>query len=187
MAIIASEMRKGMTLLFEGEPVRVLEFHHHTPGNLRAMVQAKLRKLRTGTQFEHRFRSTDTVEVADLETHTLEFLYSGGDTYHFMNTENFDQLEMSEDDLGDSAQWVAPGMKIIAEFFNGRPIGIQLPNAMTFEVVETNPVMKTATKTSSFKPAKLDNGATINVPEFIQTGEKVRVNPSTGEYIDRAK
>jgi elongation factor P len=78
-------------------------------------------------------------------------------------------------------------MKIVAEFFNGRPIGIQLPNAMTFEVVETNPAMKTATKTSSFKPAKLDNGVTINVPEFIQTGEKVRVNPSTGEYIDRAK
>jgi elongation factor P len=187
MGIIASEMRRGMCLLFEGEPCRVLDFHHHTPGNLRAMVQAKLRKLRTGTQFEHRFRSTDTVEVADLETHQLEFLYAGGDTYHFMNTENFDQLEMSEEDLGDAHKWVAPGMKIVAEFFNGRPIGIQLPNAMTFEVVETNPVMKTATKTSSFKPAKLDNGVTINVPEFVQTGERVRVNPATGEYIDRVK
>ena len=187
MGIIASEMRKGMCLLFEGEPVRVLEFHHHTPDNLRAMVQAKLRKLRTGTQFEHRFRSTDTVEVADLETHNLEFLYAGGDSYHFMNTENFDQLEMSEEDLGDAAPWVAPGMKIVAEYFNGRPIVIQLPNAMVFEVVETNPMMKTATKSSSFKPAKLDNGVTINVPEFIQTGEKVRVNPLTGEYIDRAK
>jgi elongation factor P len=78
-------------------------------------------------------------------------------------------------------------MKIMAEFFNGRPIGIQLPNAMTLEVVETNPVMKTATKSASFKPAKLDNGVTINVPEFVQTGERVRVNPTTGEYIDRAK
>jgi elongation factor P len=187
MGIIASEMRKGMCLLFEGEPVRVLDFHHHTPGNLRAMVQAKLRKLRTGTQFEHRFRSTDTVEVADLQTHNLEFLYSGGDSYHFMNTENFDQLEMSEDDLGDAAPWVAPGMKIVAEFFDGRPIGIQLPNSMIFEVVETHPVMKTATKNASSKPAKLDNGVTVNVPEFIQTGEKVRVNPTTGEYLDRAK
>ncbi len=185
--MIASDMRRGMCLLFEGEPCRVLDFHHHTPGNLRAMVQAKLRKLRTGTQFEHRFRSTDTVELANLETHQLEFLYAGGDSYHFMNTENFDQLEMSEDDLGDAAQWVAPSMKIMAEFFNGRPIGIQLPNVMTFEVVETNPAMKTATKTSSFKPAKLDNGVTINVPEFVQNGERVRVNPSTGEYVDRAK
>jgi elongation factor P len=187
MGIIASEMRRGMCLLFEGEPCRVLDFHHHTPGNLRAMVQAKLRKLRTGTQFEHRFRSTDTVEVADLETHQMEFLYAGGDSYHFMNTENFDQLEMSEEDLGDAAKWVAPGMKIMAEFFNGRPIGIQMPNAMTFEVVETNPVMKTATKSSSFKPAKLDNGVMVNVPEFIQTGEKIRVNPTTGDYIDRSK
>jgi elongation factor P len=123
-----------------------------TPGNLRAMVQAKLRKLRTGTQFEHRFRSTDTVDTADLETHQLEFMYSGGDSYHFMNTENFDQLEMTEDDLGDAAKWVAPGMKIMAEYFNGRPIGIQLPNAMVCEVVETNPAMKTATKTSSSSP-----------------------------------
>ena len=89
MGIIASEMRKGMCLLFEGEPVRVLEFHHHTPGNLRAMVQAKLRKLRTGTQFEHRCRSTDTVGVADFENHNLEILSAGGDSNHPGNTENF--------------------------------------------------------------------------------------------------
>ena len=187
MGIIASDIRRGMAIMFNGEPCRVMEFHHHTPGNLRAMVQAKLRKLRTGTQFEHRFRSTDTVEVADLQTHNLEFLYSGGDSYHFMNTETFDQIEMSDEDLGDSAPWVAPGMKIVAEFFEGRPIGIQLPNSMIFEVVETNPVMKTATKNASSKPAKLDNGVMVNVPEFIQTGEKVRVNPTTGEYLDRAK
>jgi elongation factor P len=187
MGIIASNIRRGMCILFDGEPCRVLEFHHHTPGNLRAMVQAKLRKLRTGTQFEHRFRSTDTIDTAELETHQLEFMYAGGDTYHFMNTENFDQLEMTEDDLGDAAKWVTPGMRIMAEYFSGRPIGIQLPNAMVFEVVETNPAMKTATKTSSFKPAKLDNGVTVNVPEFVQTGEKVRVNPTTGEYLDRAK
>lgn len=187
MNIIASEMRKGMCLLYEGEPCRVLEFHHHTPGNLRAMVQAKLRKLRTGTQFEHRFRSTDTVQVADLETHTLEYMYAGGDTYHFMNTDNYDQLEVDKEDLGDAAPWMASGMKIIAEFFNGRPIGIQLPNALVLEVVDTTPAMKTATKSSSYKPARLDNGVTINVPEFINNGEKVRVNPSTGEYLDRAK
>ena len=187
MGIIASNIRRGMCILFEGEPCRVLEFNHHTPENLRAMVQAKLRKLRSGTQFEHRFRSTDTLETADLETHELEFLYAGGDSYHFMNTENFDQLEMSDEDLGTAAPWVAPGMKIMAEFFNGRPIGIQLPNAMVFQVVETNPAMKTATKSSSFKPAKLDNGVMVTVPEFIQNGEKVRVNPSTGEYLDRVK
>jgi elongation factor P len=122
-----------------------------------------------------------------METHELEFLYQGGDVYHFMNTENYDQLELDGETLGDNAQWMQPGMKILAEYYNGRPIGIQLPNVLVFEIVETAPVMKTATKNASSKPAKLENGAMINVPEFISTGERVRVNPATGEYLDRAK
>lgn len=187
MGIIASDIRRGMAIVLNGEPCRVLEFHHHTPGNLRALVQAKLRKLRTGVQFEHRFRATDTVDVAPLETHELDFMYKAGDTYHFMNAENYDQLEIREDDLGDSAKWITEGMRIVAEFYEGRPIGIQLPNALVLEVVETAPVMKTATKTASTKPALLNNGISVNVPEFIQTGEKIRVNPETGAYIDRAK
>lgn len=187
MAIIASNMRRGMTLMFNGEPCRVLDFHHHTPGNLRALVQAKLRKLRTGIQFEHRFRATDSLEIASMETHDLDFMYRAGTTYHFMNSENFDQLEVEEDDLGDTAKWMTEGMKIVAEFFEGRPIGIQMPSALTLEVVDTAPVMKTATKTASSKPAVLNNGITVNVPEFIQTGERIRVNPETGEYLDRAK
>jgi elongation factor P len=187
MSIIASDIRRGMAIMFNGEPCRVLEFHHHTPGNLRAMVQAKLRRLKTGTQVEHRFRSTDTVDVADLETHELDFMYKSADTYHFMNAENYDQLEVDEETLGESAKWMAEGMRIIAEFYDGRPIGIQLPSALTLEVVDTAPIMKTATKTASTKPARLSNGVTINVPEFIQTGERVRVKPETGEYLDRAK
>jgi elongation factor P len=113
-------------------------------------------------------------------------MYKGGDTYHFMNTENYDQLEMDEEALGDSAQWMQAGMRIQAEYYNGRPIGIQLPNSLTLEVTETAPVMKSATKTASTKPATLENGVTVNVPEFVKTGEKVRVNPQTGEYVDRA-
>ena len=187
MAMPATQIRRGMVLVFEGQPCRVIEFRHHTPGNLRAMVQAKLKNIRTGASFEHRFRAADAVEKADMETHELEFLYQGGDTYHFMNTENFDQLEMDEEALGDSAQWMQPGMKILAEYYDGRPIGIELPNTLTLEVVETAPVMKTATKTASTKPAKLENGVTVNVPEFISTGEKIRVNPATAEYLDRAK
>ena len=176
-----------MVLVFEGDPVRVIEFRHHTPGNLRAMVQAKLKNLRTGSTFEHRFRAADSVERASMETHDLEFLYQSGDTYHFMNTENYDQLEMDEEALGDNAQWMQPGMRIQAEYYDGRPIGIQLPNSLTLEIVETAPVMKSATKTASTKPAKLENGVTVNVPEFVGTGEKIRVNPQTGEYMDRAK
>jgi elongation factor P len=187
MAMPATQIRRGMVLVFEGEPCRVVEFRHHTPGNLRAMVQAKLKNLRTGSSFEHRFRAADSIEKASMETHDLEFLYQGGDTYHFMNTENYDQLEMDEEMLGDNAQWMQPGMRIVAEYYEGRPIGIQLPNTLTLEVVDTAPVMKTATKTASSKPAKLENGVTVNVPEFVNIGEKIRVNPTTGEYQDRAK
>src|SRR6476660_9099360 len=146
MAIPATQIRRGMVIVFEGDPVRVVEFRHHTPGNLRAMVQAKLKNLRSGSSFEHRFRAADSIEPASMETHELEYMYDAGGTYHFMNTENYDQLEMDE---------------------------------MTLEIVETAPVMKTATKTASTKPAKLENGVTIQVPEFIGTGDKVRVNPST--------
>ena len=187
MAMPATQIRRGMVLVFEGDPCRVVEFRHHTPGNLRAMVQAKLKNLRTGSNFEHRFRAADSIEKAAMETHELEFLYKGGDTYHFMNTENYDQLEMDEEMLGDNAQWMQNGMKIVAEYYNGRPIGIQLPNTLVLEIVDTAPVMKSATKTASSKPAKLENGVTVNVPEFVATGEKVRVNPTTGEYMDRAK
>jgi len=187
MAMPATQIRRGMVLLFEGQPCRVLEFRHHTPGNLRAMVQAKLKNLRTGNSFEHRFRAADSIEKAAMETQELEFLYKGGDTYHFMNTENYDQLEMDDEMLGDNAQWMQPGMKILAEYFDGRPIGIELPNSLVLEIVETAPVMKTATKNASAKPARLENGVTVNVPEFVAQGEKVRVNPTTGEYLDRAK
>ena len=187
MAIPATQIRRGMVIVFEGDPVRVVEFRHHTPGNLRAMVQAKLKNLRSGSSFEHRFRAADSIEPASMETHELEYMYDAGGTYHFMNIENYDQLEMDEEMLGDNAQWMQPGMRIVAEYYEGRPIGIQLPNTLTLEVVDTAPVMKTATKTASTKPAKLENGVTVQVPEFIGTGDKVKVNPSTGEYQERAK
>ncbi|MCX5756122.1 MAG: elongation factor P [Gemmatimonadetes bacterium] len=187
MAFPATQIRRGMVIVFEGAPCRVLEFRHHTPGNLRAMIQTKLKNIRNGSSFEHRFRAADTIEKADMETQNLEFMYQGGETYHFMNTENFDQLEMDAEMLGDNAQWMQAGMHILAEYYDGRPIGIQLPQTLNLAIVDTAPVMKTATKTASTKPAVLENGVTINVPEFIANGERVRVNPTTAEYMDRAK
>jgi len=182
MAMPATQIRRGMVLVFEGQPCRVVEFRHHTPGNLRAMVQAKLKNLRTGSSFEHRFRAADSIEKASMETHDLEFLYQGGDTYHFMNVENYDQLEMDEEMLGDNAQWMQPGMRIVAEYYDGRPIGIQLPNTLTLEVVDTAPVMKTATKTASSKPAKLENGVTVNVPEFVSVGDHTSLLNGNDQY-----
>ena len=168
MALTATQIRRGMVLVFEGDPCRVVEFRHHTPGNLRAMVQAKLKNLRTGSSFDHRFRAADTIEKASMETIELDFMYKGGDSYHFMNTSNYDQLEMDEEALGDSAPWMQEGMKILAEYYNGRPIGIELPNSMVLEIVDTAPVFRGATKTASSKPAKLSNGVTVNVPFAVE-------------------
>ena len=186
MPIPATQIRPGMAILFDGEPCRVIDFHHHTPGNLRAMVHAKLRRLKTGTTVEHRFRAADQVHPAALETHELQFMYRAGPELHFMNTETYDQYELDEDTLGDAARWVAEGMNILAEFFEGRPVAITLPNALELEIAETSPVLRGATKSSSSKPATLSNGVTVQVPEHLSTGDRIRVNPTTGEYIGRA-
>src|SRR3954467_14615637 len=177
MAISANDIRKGMVILHEGSPVKVMEFHHHTPGNLRAMVQARLRNLLTGNSFEFRFRSNDTLDRVVLEQHKMEYLYSDGSHHHFMNQENYEQVALTEDELGDAAQWLMPGLKLDVEFYDGTPIGITLPGSMELTVVETEPVMKGATASNSNKPAKLENGVTLYVPPFIVEGERIRVNP----------
>ncbi len=187
MAIPATQIRKGMVIVFEGEPCRVVEFRHHTPGNLRAMIQTKLRSLRTGSSFEHRFRSADTVDRASLEQHEMEYLYSDGSHHHFMNTENYEQVALSDDDLGDSAQWLTPGLKIQAEFYEGSPIGIDLPPSLELTVTQTEPSLKGATVSNVNKPATLENGVIIQVPPFINEGDRLRVDPTEGRYIERAK
>jgi len=187
MAIPATQIRRGMVIVFEGHPCKVLEFRHHTPGNLRAMIQTKLRNIRTGASFEHRFRSADTVDRASMEQHEMEYLYSDGSHHHFMNTENYEQTALSEDDLGDAAKWLMPGMRIQAEFYEGSPIGIDLPPSMEFTVTQTEPTLKSATVSNVNKPATLENGMTITVPPFINEGDRIRVDPTEGRYIERAK
>ena len=176
-----------MVIVFEGKPCKVLDARHHTPGNLRAMMQTKLRDLRTGSSFEHRFRSADNVERAAMEQHEMEFMYADGSHYHFMNTENYEQTALSEDDRGDMAQWLTPGMKIQAEYYEGSPIGIDLPASIELTVVETEPTLKGATVSNVNKPAKLENGVTISVPPFINEGDRIRVDPTEGRYMERAK
>src|ERR1700736_2210920 len=124
MAMPATQIRRGMVLVFQGDPCRVVEFRHHTPGNLRAMVQAKLRNMRTGNQFEHRFRSQDPIEPAYITQHEMEYMYSDGHAHHFMNTENYEQVEIGEEDLGDASAWLAPGLKLQVQLHETRPIGI---------------------------------------------------------------
>jgi elongation factor P len=187
MAIPATQIRRGMVIVFEGQPCKVLEFRHHTPGNLRAMIQTKLRNIRTGASFEHRFRSADTIDKASLEQHEMEYLYSDGSHHHFMNTENYEQTALSEEELGDAAPWLTPGMKIQAEFYEGTPIAIDLPPSMELIVTQTEPQLKSATVSNVNKPATLENGVTITVPPFINEGDRIRVDPTEGRYIERAK
>ena len=187
MALPATQIRRGMVIVFEGRPCRIVDFRHHTPGNLRAMVQTKMKDIQNGSSFEHRVRADDSIDKASMETHELQFMYKSGDAYHFMNTENYDQLEIDAETLGDAAQWMQENMVILAEYYDGRPIGIDLPQYLVLDIVDTAPVMKTATKTASTKPAVLSNGVTVNVPEFIASGERIKVNPATGEYMERAK
>jgi len=187
MAISANDIRKGMVVLFEGTPVKVMDFHHHTPGNLRAMVQTRLRNLLTGSSFEHRFRSNDTWEKVTLEQHKMDYLYSDGSHHHFMNSETYEQVALTEDELGDAAQWLMPNLKIEVEFYNGTPIGVALPASMELAVKECDPFLKGATASNSNKPATLENGVTISVPPFIAEGERIRVNPAEAKYIERVK
>ena len=187
MAIPATQIRRGMVIVFEGEPCRVVEFRHHTPGNLRAMIQTKLRSIRTGSSFEHRFRSVDTIEKASLEQHEMEYLYSDGSHHHFMNTETFEQTALSDDDLGDAAQWLTPGLKIQVEFYEGTPIGIDLPPSLELTVTQTEPSLKGATVSNVNKPATLETGVTIQVPPFVNEGDRIRVDPTEGRYMERAK
>ncbi|MGA7613727.1 MAG: elongation factor P [Thermoanaerobaculia bacterium] len=183
----ANDLRNNMIILFNGDLCKVMEFRHHTPGNLRAMVQAKLRNLRTGNQFEHRFRSGDSIDQAFIETHEMEYLYSDGSAHHFMNTENFEQIEMTGDDLGNAAQWLTPGLKISVQFYEARPIGVDLPKTIRAKVVETQPEVKGGTASASYKPATLENGVVIQVPPFVSDGEELIVDPSDNRYIERAK
>ena len=187
MAIPATQIRRGMVIVFEGQPCKVVEFRHHTPGNLRAMVQTKLRNIRTGASFEHRFRSADTIDRASLEQHEMEYLNSDGSHHHFMNTENYEQTALSGDDLGDAAEWLTPGLRIQAEFYEGAPIGVDLPPSMELTVVKTEPSLKGATVSNVNKPATLENGVTIQVPPFVNKGDRIRVDPAEGRYIERAK
>ncbi len=187
MALSANDIRKQMVILFEGAPCKVMEFRHHTPGNLRAMVQTRLRNLLTGNSFEHRFRSNDTLDRITLEQNDMEYLYSDGEHHHFMNTENYEQVSLREEELGDAAQWLMAGLKIQVEFYDGTPIGVQLPASMELLVQDTEPVMKGATASNSNKPATLENGVTLYVPPFIVPGERIRVNPTESKYMERVK
>jgi elongation factor P len=158
---------------------------HITPGNKRGMMQTKLRNLRTGTQSEARFRSDERVERATLEQHEMEYLYGSGEEFVFMNTENYEQLSLDAATLGDAVQYLLPNSRLTIEYFEERPVGIELPKTVDIRVTYTEPGVKGATATNSPKPATLETGLTLQVPTFIEIDDVIRVDTTTGEYLQR--
>jgi elongation factor P len=183
----ASEVRKGTVLLVDGNPCRVMDFQHRTPGNLRAFVQVRMRSLKSGNTFDTRFSATDYVDEVRLDTKDFQVLYRDATGVHVMDSGTYEQTLIPMDVVGEQGAWLEPEMHFQAELMDGKVVGMQLPAAMEYTIVETSPVMKGATKTASNKPAKLNNGQTINVPEFLPEGTKVRVDPRSGTYLERAR
>jgi elongation factor P len=174
--INATQIRKGMIIRVKDEIYKVLETTHVTPGKGQALMQTKLRKLSDQSLHEYRFRSKDRVEQAYLETVDMEYLYSEGEEYVFMNLENFEQLKLPSEVIGDSVNYLIPNIVFSIEMLDKKPAGVIPPMTIEMEVIKTEPYLKGATQTASNKPATLETGITINVPQFIKEGDIVRID-----------
>ena len=187
MAISATQMRPGMIIIHEKELYSVFSITHRTPGNLRAFVQAKLRNLRSGSMVEHRFRSEDRIERAVLDETEMEYLYNDTSDFYFMNTETYDQVHLSREVLGDAVEYLVPNLRIKVEFYEGKPVSVELPATVDLEVASTEPGLKGATVSNVTKPATMETGLMVQVPPFINQGEKIRVDTAEGKYLERVK
>lgn len=183
--IQASSLRPGMCILHEGDLCRLMSVTHRTPGNLRAFVQVRMRNLRTGNSFEHRFSSTEGVERAMLDTVPMEYLYSDGEGHHFMSQETYEQVTLADEVLGDSLLYMLPNTVLKIDFHEGTPVGLELPNTVVLEVTETEPGIKGATASSSYKPAKMETGLVVQIPPFIEIGAKIEIDTRENKYLRR--
>ena len=186
MSIPATQLRPGMIIKHNNELHSVFAVEHRTPGNLRAFIQAKLRNLRTNAMFEHRFRSPDPIEKVNVDEVEMEFLYADGDSYYFMDTANYEQTHLTREILGGAVEFLTPNLPIRVEFFDGKAVGIELPQTVELTVISTEPGLRSATASSVTKPAKTETGLVVQVPPFINEGEKIKVDTAEGVYLSRA-
>jgi elongation factor P len=184
--IQATRLKKGMLVKMEQDLFRVLELQHVTPGNLRGFVRVKLRNIRSGTLSDQKLRSEDSVERATLDEREMQYLYQDGDDYYFMDTSSYEQIHINSEALGESVNYLKPEMTINVEFYGTEPVGIELPQTVDLKVVDTVPGIKGATASNQIKPATVETGLVVQVPPFINTGDMIRVNTETGEYLARA-
>lgn len=181
----ANRIRNGTVIMFGGELCKVMSVTHLTPGNLRAMVQMKMRNVKTGVQFENRFRATEQVEVAYLEKHKMDYLYDDGERYHLMNSETYEQIEMDKEMMGDAIHYLLPNTKVEVTFYEGNPIGIELPSTVDLKVIEADPSVKRQTASASYKKSTVETGLVVLVPPFVESGDIIRISTETGEYLER--
>ncbi|HVH58297.1 MAG TPA: elongation factor P [Vicinamibacterales bacterium] len=179
-------MKKGMLIKIGDDLFRVLDLQHVTPGNLRGFVRVRFRNIRNGTLSDQKLRSEDTVERAVLDERQMQYLYKDGDSYHFMDTDTYEQMHMSAEALGESVNYLMPEATIAVEFYGSEPVGIELPVTVDLKVVDTAPGIKGATASNQIKPATLETGLVVNVPPFVNTGDVIRVSTESGEYLSRA-
>lgn len=182
----ATRMKKGMLIKIGQDLFRVLELQHVTPGNLRGFVRVKFRNIRTGTLSDQKLRSEDFVERATLDEREMQYLYRDGDSFHFMDTSSYEQLHIDAEALGENVNYLIPDALIKVEFYGSEPVGIELPQTVDLVVEDTAPGIKGATASNQIKPARLETGLVVNVPPFVNNGDKIRVNTETGEYLSRA-
>jgi elongation factor P len=187
MRIKATQLRKGMIIEYNNDLYQLSEVLHITPGNWRAMIQTKMKSIRTGTNAEKRFRSDDIVVKANMETKEMEFLFQDGEMFTFMDIETFDQIGLHSDVVGEVPLYLLPNTRVLVNFYQGKPLSIDLPGSVELKVVETDPALKTATVTSSYKPAVLETGLKVQVPPFISAGEVIRIDTTDGTYLERVK
>jgi elongation factor P len=183
-----SDLRTGIIIRYNGQLHRVVEFHHHAPGNWRAMVIMKLKNIQTGKTFEDRVRAGSDIEIVRVEKRSMQFLYRDGDVFHFMDTESFEQLELAEDMIGEPAKFLKDGeMADILFFDDNKIMGVEVPFFVTLKVTEASTAVRGDTATNITKPVTLETGAVVQVPAFVNEGDMIRVDTRTGEYLERAK
>ncbi len=185
--ITGNSLRVGYVIKHNNNLYRVMNADHVTPGKGKAFMQVKLRKLEDGTQTDVRFRASEKVERAVLEQLEMEYLYNDSTGYCFMNTNNYEQIYLDERLVQDIKNFLLPNLKVLIEYHDGNPLGLKLPESVDLKVIETEPGLKGATATASGKPATLETGLLLSVPQFIEEGETIRVSTTSGEYLERAK
>jgi elongation factor P len=185
-SIQATRLKKGMLVKIENDLFRVLELQHVTPGNLRGFVRVKFRNIRSGSLSDQKLRSEDILDRATLDEREMQYLYQDGDDFYFMDTSSFEQIAITSEALGDSVSYLKPEMTIAVEFYGEEPVGIELPPTVDLKVTDTVPGIKGATASNQIKPATCETGLVVNVPPFINTGDVIRINTESGEYLQRA-